>query len=143
MFKEDLKLWQKVEKEFVAKLMQRDVSKVEFSQWKFKEWDVKATFKKLGQDVERTFEIKNDLVSERTWNVWFEYMCNGEPSWVYASKADYIVYKLWDTFYYLDRAKLLIWLTDVEKQSVMGWDNDSSCMFLVKKDLFNKISCKL
>lgn len=143
MFKEDLELWKQVEREFATKLMKRDVSKLEFSQWKFKERDVKATFKKLGHDVERTFEIKNDMVSERTGNVWFEVTCNWEPSGVYASKADYIVYKLGDKFYYVDRARLLIRLASVDKEIVLWGDNKSSELFLVKKDYFNAMTKEL
>ena len=143
MFKEDLESWKQVEREFASKLMKRDVSKIEFSQWKFKERDVKATFKKLWHDVEKTFEIKNDIVSERTGNVWFEVTCNSEPSWVFASKADYIVYKLWDKFYYMDRARLLMWLASVDKEIVMWWDNNKSELFLVKKERFNAMAKEL
>lgn len=143
MFKEDLKKWKEVEREFASRLMKRDVSKIEFSQWKFKDWDIKATFKKLWRDVEKTFEIKNDIVSERSGNVWFEVTCNWEPSGVFASKADYIVYKLWDKFHYMDRARLLLWLASIDKEIVMWGDNHSSEMFLVKKEFFNAMSKEL
>lgn len=143
MFKEDLKKWKEVEREFASRLMKRDVSKIEFSQWKFKDWDIKATFKKFWRDVEKTFEIKNDIVSERSGNVWFEVTCNWEPSGVFASKADYIVYKLWDKFHYMDRARLLLWLASIDKEIVMWGDNHSSEMFLVKKEFFNAMSKEL
>ena len=143
MFKEDLKVWKAIEREFASKLMNWNVSKIEFSQWKFKERDVKATFKKLWHDVEKTFEIKNDIVSERTGNVWFEVTFNWEPSWVFASKADYIVYKLWDTFHYVDRARLLLWLASVNKEIVIWWDENKSELFLVKKERFNAMSKEL
>ena len=143
MWEEDLKSWKAVEREFASKLMKWDVSKIEFSQWRFKDRDVKATFKKLWREVEKTFEIKNDIVSERTWNVGFEVTCNSEPSWVFASKADYIVYKLWDKFYYVDRARLLMWLASVEKDIVMWWDDNKSELFLVKKEYFNAMTKEL
>lgn len=140
MFNKDLKEWQRIEREFASRLMKWDVSKIEFSQWKFKDYDIKATFKRLWWDVEKTFEIKHDMVSDRTWNVWFEYSFNWEPSGIYTSKADYIVYKLWDKFYYVDRARLLIWLASIEKQNVRGWDDNMSCMFLVKREYFNAMA---
>lgn len=143
MFSNDLKEWQKIEREFASKLMKRDVSKIEFSQGKFKDYDIKATFKRIWWDVEKTFEIKNDMVSDRTWNVWFEYNFNWEPSGIYTSKADYIVYKLWDDFYYVDRARLLVWLSKIEKQDVLWWDNNLSWMFLVKKEFFNAMAKKV
>ena len=142
-FKEDLQEWKAVEREFASRIMKWDVSKIEFSQWKFKDRDVKATFKKLGQEVEKTFEIKNDIVSERTGNVWFEVTCNSEPSGVFASKADYIVYKLWDKFYYVDRARLLLWLASVPKDIVMWGDGNKSELFLVKKEFFNAMTKEL
>ena len=140
MFEEDLKSWKAVEREFATRLMKWDVSKIEFSEGRFKDWDVKATFKKLGRDVERTFELKCDLVSERTWKVWFEVTYKWEPSGVMSSKADYIVYKLGDKFYYVDRARLLLWLCSIDKEIVMWWDENKSEMFLVDKNCFNAMS---
>lgn len=140
MFSKDLEEGKKVEREFAAKLMKWEVSDIQFSQWKFPEWDVKASFIKDWKEETKTFEIKNDLVSDKTGNVWFEYSFNGKPSWIYTSTADYIVYKLWDKFYYADRIRLIIWLSIVQKQNVQWWDNNLSRMFLVKKELFNNIA---
>ena len=143
MFKEDLKEWKAVEREFASKIMKWDVSKIEFSEWKFKDWDVKATFHRLGQDVEKTFEIKHDKKADETGNVWIEYMCNGEPSGIYTSTADYIVYKLGDKFYYADRVKFIIELSKTLKSDVIGGDNDKSQMWLVKKDVFRLLTTEL
>ena len=59
MFKEDLVEWQKVEREFVSRLMRYDVKSIEFSQGRFPDWDVKATFVKDWKTIERTYEIKD------------------------------------------------------------------------------------
>jgi hypothetical protein len=35
----------------------------------FKDWDIKIEFEKLGRNVVRTFEVKDDMISEKTGNV--------------------------------------------------------------------------
>lgn len=137
MFNSDLEQWKKTEREFASRLLKREIADIQFSQGMFKDWDVRVWFVKNWWVERKTFEIKNDLVSDRTGNVGFEYLFNNKPSWIYTSTADYIVYKLGDKFYYADRLKLLIWLAKVEKQDVEWWDKNLSRMFLVKKDVFN------
>lgn len=140
MFNEDLKDWKAVEREFASRLMKWEVSDIQFSQGKYPERDLKVNFIKDWKEECKTFEIKNDLVSDKTGNVGFEYCYNWKPSWIYTSQADYIVYKLWDKFYYADRIRLIIWLSIVQKELVEGWDNNLSRMFLVKKDVFNSFA---
>lgn len=143
MFNEDLKEWKAVEREFASRLLKRDVSKIEFSEWKFKDRDIKATFHKLGQTYEKTFEVKRDKKADETGNVWIEYMFNWSPSWIYTSKADYIVYKLCDKFYYTDRIRLIIELSTLCKEDVCGGDKDMSRMRLIKKDVFKVITTEI
>ena len=143
MFEEDLKSWKKIEREFASKLWKWDVSKVELSEWEFKEWDVKATFNNKWQSYDKTFEIKRDRQVEQTWNVWIEYMYKWHPSWIYTSTANYIVYKLWDKFYYADRVRFIIELSKIEKADVIGGDDDKVNMRLVKREIFNLITKEL
>lgn len=140
MFKEDLKEWKQVEREFATKLMKYDLVDIQFSQWAFKDWDIKATFNKCWKLIERTYEVKEDRKAEETWNVWIEYMFNGNPSGIYTSKADYIVYKIGDKFYYADRVRFIIELSKTLKSDVIWWDNDSSQMWLVKREIFNLLT---
>lgn len=140
MFKEDLEEWKAVEREFASRLLKRDVSKIEFSQGKFKDRDIKATFHKLGQTYEKTFEVKRDKKADETGNVWIEYMFNWNPSGIYTSTADYVVYKLGDKFYCIDRIKLIIELSTLCKEDVCGGDKDMSRMRLVKRDVFKMIT---
>ena len=137
MFEKDLREWKQIEREFATRLMKWDVADIMFSQWRFPDWDIKACFIKNWEEDWKTFEIKHDKKSDETGNVWFEYMCNWKPSWIYKSKADYIVYKVWERFYYAERLRLLIELSKCLKQDVIGWDNNMSQMFLVKKEVFN------
>lgn len=136
MFKDDLKEWKQVEREFAARLMKYDLVDIQFSQWAFKDYDIKATFNKNWKLIEKTYEVKRDKKSDNSGNVWIEYMCNGEPSGIYTSKADVIVYKLGDKFYYADRIRLIIELSRLHKADVIWGDNDSSQMWLIDKDVF-------
>lgn len=140
MFDEDLKEWKRIEREFVKRLMDWDVLDVEISQWKFPDWDVKLSYIKDWKRECKTFEIKWDKKAETSGNVWIEYMCNWHPSGIYTSKADYIVYKIWDKFYYADRLRFIIELSKCLKQDVIGWDNDKSQMFLIKKEVFTLLT---
>lgn len=136
MFKEDLEEWKKIEREFATKLMRFDLVDLHFSQWVFKDYDIKATFNRNWKLIEKTYEVKRDKKSDTSGNVWIEYMCNGEPSGIYTSKADVIVYKLGDKFYYADRVKLIIELSKLHKWDVVWWDWDNSQMFLIPKEVF-------
>ena len=83
-----LQLGKECEKTFMRYLIDYPgMISIEFAQWKFKDWDIKMTTK----DKEITYEVKSDRKSEETWNCCIECMYKDEPSWVYASKADYIV----------------------------------------------------
>lgn len=150
MFDEDLKKAMIIEKEVAMRLLsiaiknELDVLRIEFAPNKvWKDWDIKMIMNKYNREYERTYEVKNDMKSEETGNIWFEYMCNGEPSGIYASKADYIVYKLGDDYWYSDRAGLLIKLNNVDKKSVDGWDGNNAKMYIVGKDKINLIFKKL
>jgi len=138
MFDTDLKEWRKIELEFARKLIDDKLVALELAPDKpFKDRDIKTT---TSEWKENTYEIKHDIVSDTSGNVWFEYYCNDAPSGVYASKADYIVYKLGDKFYSIERAKLLIRLNHTNKTQVKWGDYNKSYMYLVKKDDFIKLS---
>jgi hypothetical protein len=143
MFEKDLKDWKAIEREFASRLMKWDVSKIEFSQWQFADWDVKATIKKNWLEVERTYEVKDDKVSPTSWNVWFEFRYNWKPSGIFTSKADIIVYHIQDDFYYEDRNELLIKLCSIPKTEIKWWDNDKSDMYLVSNLYLDKLFKKL
>lgn len=136
MFAEDLKEWRNVELEYARELIDQKLKNLELApDKKFTDRDLKIT---TNDDREISYEIKHDIVSETSWNIWFEFFCNKSPSGVYASKADVIVYKLWDKFYPMNRAKLLIWLNWVKKSVKKWWDNNASYMYVVSKEDFFK-----
>lgn len=144
MFKEDLEKWKETEREFAKRLLDGGVNRLEFAPNKsFKDWDIRIEFEKKGQNVVRTFEIKDDMVSETSGNVGFEVRCNDKPSGIYASKADYIVYRLWDKFYYQDRWELIYALDEIPHEKKLWWDWDKSVLYVVEKkylsDLFKEL----
>jgi len=143
MFNDDLKQWKKAEREFAKRLMRWDVVDIQFSQWEFPWRDIKVTFNICGKLVERSYEVKEDRQADTTWNVWIEYMYKWNPSWIYTSSADILVYKIWDKFYYADRLKFIIELSKIVKQDVVWWDDDNSQMWLVKRDVFNLLMTEL
>lgn len=143
MFEKDLKDWKAIEREFASRLMKWDVSKIEFSQWQFADWDLKATINKNWLEVERTYEVKDDKVSSTSWNVWFEFRYNWTPSGIFTSKADIIVYHIQDDFYYEDRNELLIKLCSLPKTEIKWWDDDKSDMYLVSNSYLDKLFKKL
>ena len=147
MFEECLEKWKQIENEFVIRLIKKQLKilKIEFSDddVQFKDYDLKITYKKDWKPITKTFEIKSDDKSLETWNICFEYACNWEPSWIFNSKADFIVYQICWNFYIKERWKLITNLNFVEKKSVEWWDWNRAKMFIVNKDklllLFNKI----
>lgn len=129
MFSEDLKKGRKAEREFAKVLLDRGASNISLApDVQFKSRDIIAD--------NSTYEVKDDIISKLTGNVWFEYLCNDDVSWIYASKADYIVYHLDDRFYCVPRGKLLVWLEFVSKEKKKWWDGDRANLFIVKKPDF-------
>ena len=144
-FKTTLKWWQDVEKAFAKKLIDWKLQALEFApEGQFKDWDLKVRFKKGWKIQENTFEIKRDFKSQETWNIALEYRCNWEPSGIYASKADYIVFCLenWE-FYYQDRWELLYRISNINKYSTCWWDWDRAEMYIIKKEFLPMLFKKL
>lgn len=144
MFKDDLNKWKKAEIEFAKRLLDWGVNRLEFAPNKqFKDWDLRVEFEKLGKNVIRTFEIKDDIISDSTGNIWLEVRCNWKPSGIYTSKADYIVYHLWDKFYYQDRWELTYRLDKVPYTPKSWWDGNRALLYVVDKkylsDLFKEL----
>lgn len=143
MFEKDLKDWKAIEREFASRLMKWDVTKIEFSEGQFPDWDLKATIKKNWLEVERTYEVKDDKVSPSSWNVWFEFRYKWRPSGIFTSKADIIVYHIQDDFYYQDRNELIVKLCGLPKTEVKWWDDNNSDMWLVSILYLDKLFKKL
>ena len=136
-FEKDLKKWNETEREFERLLVEKEtVMALEFApKGRFKDWDIKARINKNWKESMVTFEIKDDMKSSETGNVWFEYRCYGKPSWIYSTKADYIVYRIDGRFYIAERWELLTKLNFIDKSNVSWWDFNWAQMFIVSKKL--------
>lgn len=60
----------------------------EFSIGKFKEWDIKTTT----DDIDTYYEVKSELNCFKYGNILVEYSCNGNPSGIAGTTADYWVH---------------------------------------------------
>lgn len=142
-FNKTLESWRKTERLFAAKMLSKypNIDKVEFApNEQFKDWDVKITI--WGKEI--TYEIKRDYKSQETGNIALEIGCNSNPSGIFASKADYIIYCLSDDeFYFQNRWELLYRVADIHKYKACGWDGDRAEMYIIDKELlpmlFNKL----
>ena len=142
-FNKTLESWKKIEREFAKIMIDRysNIEKVEFApDTQFKDWDVKIT---VGW-IDRTYEIKRDFKSQETWNIALEIKCNWKPSWIFASKADFIIYCLNENeFYWQNRWELLYRIADINKYKTMWWDGERAEMYIIAKELlpllFNKL----
>lgn len=141
-FNKTLQSWKKVERLFAAKMLARypEIDKIEFSEWEFKDRDVKIT--KNGES--RTYELKRDYKSQETGNIALEIKCNGKPSGIFASKADFIIYCLNDDeFYFQDRGELLYRVADIHKYKAVWWDGERSEMYIIDKAILPILFKKL
>ena len=146
MFNECLDAGTDVERKFAEKLLHfKSVKKIEFAPNKqFKDRDIKATIERERWDEEVLFEVKRDFKSQETWNIALEIKCNWKPSWIFASKADYIIYCLSEEeFYFQNRGELLYRIADINKYKTLWGDWERAEMYIIAKELlpllFNKL----
>lgn len=131
-FKDDLAMWRCAEKEFVKAMIDRfDILSVEFPVWKFKFWDIKITTE---QEGEKTYEIKSDRKAPETWNFVIETRWRWKASWIFTSKADYIVYNVEWRRWIQERWELIIRLFDTPKTKTVGGDGGKTEMYKIKCD---------
>ena len=142
-FNDDLKEGKKAEREFASRLVKWGAIKVELSEWDVPWWDIKATFLWQGQTYEKSFEVKKDRYAENSEQVCVEYCYKWEPSWIYTSNADYIVYNIGDKFYYADRLRFIIDVSKAQKVDLVWGDGNNSNIWLVDREYFNSITNEL
>ena len=117
-FVKDLAIWEKAQIEFAKILLETEkIISLEFAQWKFSDWDIKIKT----PDWEKTYEIKTDTMAESTGNYVIEYMFKWNPSWIFTSKADYIVYQVKWERRVASRGALILWLINMEKRDTKWW----------------------
>lgn len=139
-FVSDLALGQRAEREFAKVLLDTEnVISLEFSTGKFKYRDIKINT----PEWEKTYEIKFDRQAEQTGNYAIEYLYKWNPSWIFESKADYIVYNIKGERRIAKRWALILGLMDIEKRTTKWWDSWASSLWVLKCEtlptLFNKV----
>lgn len=143
-FISDLKVWEDAQREFAKLLLDNTkefrVVSLEFAQGKFKDWDIKID---CIPDWILTYEVKTDTMASQTGNFVIEYMYKWEPSWIFTSKADYIVYNVKWERWIQEKWELILRLMNTEKRETKGWDGRNSSLRVISCDklplLFNKI----
>lgn len=139
-FAKDLSDWVRAQIEFAKVLLDTEkVISLEFAQWRFPDWDIKI----LTPDWEKTYEVKSDRQAQDTGNYVIEYSYKWKPSWIFTSKADYIVYYVKWERRIAERGALILWLINAEKRTTKWWDWWASSLWVLKcetlPDLFSKI----
>ena len=140
-FTNDLKIWEDAQIEFAKVLLStRKITKLEFAQWRFKDWDIKISV----PTWEETYEIKFDTMAKDTGNFVIETRCSGIASGIYRSKADYIVYNIKWEWRIQERWELILRLIDTEKRITKWGDWHRAEMYVISceelPNLFTKIN---
>jgi len=131
-FASDLKMGNEYEQKYIDMI---DYDSYEISKGCFKPYDIKV----MNGDITTTYEIKADRMTARTGNVVIEYKCNGKPSGITSSEADYWVYFIVGTTEYIKIPTNVLRQFILEKKyknSVSGGDGYRSQMYLFPKNVF-------
>ena len=131
-FASDLKIGQSYENQYLTMI---DYDSYEISKGCFKPYDIKV----MNGDITTTYEIKADRMTARTGNVVIEYKCNGKPSGITSSEADYWVYFIVGTQEYIKIPTNVVRQFILEKKyknSISGGDGYRSHMYLFPKNVF-------
>lgn len=128
-FRRDLERGKKYEK---IALSYFKYEKVYFPKGKCKEYDFIL-------DDKIKIEVKSDRLASSTGNLAIEYKCNGKPSGIFASEADYYIYFInyqeHDDCYKIP-LKDLKDICRKQGRKISGGDGNRSRMYLVKKEHF-------
>jgi len=131
-FASDLKMGNEYEQKYLTMI---DYDSYEISKGCFKPYDIKV----MNGDITTTYEIKADRMTARTGNVVIEYKCNGKPSGITSSEADYWVYFIVGTEEYIKIPTNVVRQFILEKKyknSISGGDGYRSHMYLFPKNVF-------
>jgi len=129
---EDLAEWEKIEREFGELLLQRNPwTAVEYSTWAFSDYDLIL----IKQDrTKYSFEVKYDRMSDITGNIAVEISCNGHPSGITISKADWFAYYFGNNYWLIKWEELRAKIR--EAKTIMGWDWYRAELVLIPKKTF-------
>lgn len=103
-------------------------------QGNFKEYDIFVS-------GDHSIEVKNDIKSDSTGNFAIEYMCDGKPSVILTTKANWWVFADSLKFYFFETKRLFDWLLSnkncYKKTKAGDIDKEAMCLLVPKKILTN------
>jgi hypothetical protein len=132
-FRADLELGEEYQRRFTY-LIEWDECKI--AQGNFKDWDI--AIKHKGEDI--FFEVKCDRRALTSGNLAIEFMCNGVPSGVSATKADYWIHfvKGEPTYYMIPIEELRLMIQNKRYDRIVrGGDGYRSEMYLFQRSEFS------
>lgn len=143
-FKKDLAVSKKTEKR-VAEILEDlyDAEILEFGD------DIRYDILTKINDVEVSFEVKEDFMCKKTGNVSLEFSCRGKPSGIEATEADcfiYVVHTKDDVEYFLFETETLKEMVERKNyfRIVNGGDKGSNTLnYLFKYEIFDTVGHKL
>jgi hypothetical protein len=140
-FAKDLLIWEEAQREFAKVLLDtKKTTSLEFAQGKFKDWDIKID---CVPDWILTYEVKSDTMAKDTGNFVIETRFKWNPSWIFTSKADYIVYYIKWEWRAQERWELILRLINIEKRETKWGDWRQSTLRVIScdklPDLFTKL----
>ena len=112
---------------------------IEVPRGKCTDWDIILTTK----DKVITYEVKSDTMADKTGNFVIEYRFKWEPSWIYESKADFIVYNILWEWRIQKRSELILRIQSVEKRETKWWDWWNSDLYVIKTEKLPELFEKL
>lgn len=134
-FREDLQFGEKYQRRFLEIV---DWKQSEMSQGKFKPYDCWI----INSDDEKIFfEVKADRMTQKTGNIAIEFECNGQPSGITATEADYWAYFIHGTkdYFLIPSNELRQRIADkTYTREVRGGDGWRSRMFLFPGSAFDE-----
>ena len=137
--REELKKGERIEIEFL-KIIQKKYPKARKIRGYWKDYDIYVP------ETGETYEVKYDIMSDRTGNFAFEYKHKGEWSGIATTKSNYWVQADEDYFYVFKTNDLKMFLRASWKylQRIDGGDNKWSRLIIIDKDdITNRLSKSL
>lgn len=133
-FEEDLKHAKQVEKGIALLLKERTENFSSYTLNDDNSYDIKVIFKN-GKSVK--FEVKCDILAEKTSNVAIEVSCRGKPSGLSVTQADYWIHILKVDI----KAKVIPWLFNI--QTLQKLISLPECRTVTGGDRNSMTICKL
>lgn len=131
-FKADLKIGNDFENLMIEKLKKDNDIIVKAPECPFSKYDF------MINDIK--YECKVDRLAHRTGNLCIEYKCRGKRSGIKTTESDYYIIKVNNIIFLIPVIELKNYIKQNKQniKKVLGGDNKSSKLYLLKLDLFNK-----